>query len=67
MVCMFSYFLLDYADSSLPLPSLSGIVAFTGFWQLACPICIHLQNSEQIRVNLPQEQSAICIQFCNHN
>jgi len=47
------FFLLVYID----FLSLSGITGFIGLWQIACPI--HLQNSEQVRLSLTQEQSAI--------
>ena len=35
----------------------SDATAFIGFWQLAWPM--HLQNSEQVRLNLTQEQSDV--------
>ena len=58
MVCMLSSFLLGYADlHHYAMSSLPGITAFIGFWQLAYPI--QLQNPEQVRVNLTQEQNAV--------
>ena len=46
--------ILHQNSSSLSSPS--DAAAFIGFWQL---VCIHLQNSEQARLNLTHEQSAV--------